>query len=253
MTHRSLFAAAAILTLAAALPAMAQETDESPWHGWYAGINLGGEWGDSSHHFSATSGGVTVLPPADVSTINGFVASGKSNNAGFVGGIEGGYNYRTGNLLLGVETDFDSVNLDQSRAATFQSGLLIMPPIQFTIAQKLTTDWLWTVRPRIGYTTGSWLFYGTIGLAVGDAELKTSYSDTAGNAFSHSTNPTRVGYEGGVGIAYAFTKNWSIKGEWLYEDLGTVHDTAVASDGSTLTSSGNVRANIVRMGIDYRF
>jgi outer membrane immunogenic protein len=255
MLHRFMLSAAAIMAIGAAAPAVAQE--ESPWSGFYAGINLGGNWGDSSSHFTATNGnGAVVIPPADVSAINGYSTSGKSNDAGFTGGGELGYNFRLGNVLLGVETDIDAMNVNQVRSATFQSAALISPPIKFTIAQRLSTDWMWTLRPRIGYIANRWLFFGTFGLAVSDVKLETAYSDTAisPRAFSAVSHPTKTGFAGGVGVAYAFSPHWSIKGEWLYTDLGKVSTTAIASNGyGTLTSFGDTRSNIVRMGVDYRF
>jgi outer membrane immunogenic protein len=257
MSYRVLLASCAVAALSAAAPAFAQDQDETPWSGWYAGLNAGGAWGDASSHFTATSGtGAVVIPPTDITTINGFVGGGNSSNSGFTGGGEAGYNWRSGSLLLGLETDFDYFNFDQLRAGTFQSGRLIQPPITFTISQRVKTDWLWTIRPRIGYITGRWLLYATGGLSLSEVKLTTSYFDTENPpvAFSRTNQPTQVGWVAGGGVAYQFNRQWSTKVEYLYTDLGTVNDIATAANGfGSITSSGKAKANIVRLGVDYRF
>src|SRR5258708_40183734 len=104
--------AASFAALAAAAPAAAQD-QENLWSGWYVGANLGANWGDGSTSATALPGrGVIVIPPADVALINS-TGGGSSNKTGFTGGIEGGYNFRMGNWLLGVETDFVALDVNQ--------------------------------------------------------------------------------------------------------------------------------------------
>jgi len=258
MTNRFLFAAgaaAAVAALAAAPAAFAQDESQSPWTGFYLGATAGGTWGDTSSKMSAAAGnGVVVIPPADIATIG--AATSHHNDAGFAGGIEGGYNYQTGNLLLGLETDFNLFDLSQSESNTYNSALLINPPVTFTIDHKVNTDWLWTLRPRIGYATGPWLVYGTGGLATSSVKLKTFYSDTYPTPHTASLvkDETKTGWAAGLGAAYQFTPRWSVKGEWLYVDLGTGKATASDPSGyATFTSQAKARGNIIRVGLDYRF
>jgi outer membrane immunogenic protein len=260
MIYRSLCTASAFaLLIAAALPASAQTTDKSNWSGWYLGATAGGNWGDGSHHFFGTSGnGALVLPPADVTSINALSTS-KGNGAGFAGAIEGGYDYRSTSVLAGIETDIGFLNLDQSRSGTFQSAITQPivpppPPVNVTIGQKTTTDWLWTIRPRLGYITGNWLLYATGGLALADVKLMTAYSDTAGNAATNSHSSTKTGWTLGAGVGYALSHAFSIKAEYLYVDLGTVSSTAIIPNGyGSLTSTTEARSHLIRAGIDYHF
>ena len=262
MTHRFLLASVAAAGLAFAAPALAQQSqDDTPWHGWYAGVNLGGNWGHGSQHLTAAPGnGAVVIPPADIGVIQSVID--KSNSAGFTGGIEGGYNYKykSSGLLLGFETDFDAMNLDQHVTKTFQPSLTVNPPPATpptaTVTQSLKTDWLWTLRPRIGWVTGRWLLYGTGGLAVGNVKQTASYADNLlpPNSAILSRSDTQVGWVAGVGAGYAIGSNWSIKAEWLYADLGTVSASAATPGGyAVIGSSGQIRSNIVRVGVDYRF
>jgi outer membrane immunogenic protein len=251
----SLAAAAATALVAMAASAMAQE-DQNPWSGWYAGVNLGANWGGSQTRTTVAPGaGVVVIPPADASMINAAPLS-DNNHTGFTGGIEGGYGYRAGNVVLGLETDFDAFDIKEQGASLFTSGLLINPPITYTLSHKLSTNWLWTLRPRVGYIAGRWLIYGTGGLALSDVKLKASYADTRipANVINLSTSQTRAGWTAGGGVGFAISPNWALKVEYLYTDLGTVHAAASPASGfAVLGARSDVKSNVVRMGLDYRF
>ena len=180
MKTPTLFATCLIALAGAATAASAQQAS-TPWTGWYLGMNLGGAWGDTSHSLEGVPGsGPVVMPLADVNQIS-QVGGASSNPGGVTFGGEGGYNwlfkYQAGNtnpdyILVGIETDFDFIDLKQSRSGSFQSALAINPlitppmPATATVTQSTKTDWMWTLRPRLGYNTGSWLFYGTVGMAL---------------------------------------------------------------------------------------
>ena len=245
------FAATAALLLTSA-PAFAQEN----WAGFYVGGNLGSSWGDTSIQTQVESGtGASVLPAEEVAIINA-PNTDDDNEAGFTGGVQAGYNWQSGSLMLGIETDFGFFDLEQSRARTFTSPLLISPPIQGTLEQEMTTDWLWTVRPRIGYATPTWLLYATAGFAVADVQLEATYQDTRSppTAAAISADETKTGWVAGVGAAYQLTPQWSVRGEWMYVDLGTVRASSNATGRSAVfTTEAEVHGNALRMGVDYRF
>lgn len=257
MAQRLMLAVVAAAGLAAAAPAFAQQ-DESLWSGWYAGINLGGTWGHGSQHMTVAPGpGPGVIPAQDVATLNA-TAPGKSNPAGFAGGGEGGYNYkfRSSGLVLGLETDFDAFDLNQRQSKTASSGLLISPPLTYSLSQQVATNWIWTVRPRIGWAFGRWLVYGTGGMALADVRLRSNFANTFSPpaVASLNTSFTNVGWTAGGGVGFALTPQFSVKVEYLYTDLGTVNASFGTSSGFALiSSSASARSSVVRMGVDYRF
>ncbi len=255
MSHRIFLAAVAAALVAVAAPAMAQET-ASPWIGLYVGGNVGGNWGGTQTRTTvAPGGGAVVIPPADVSAIN-LPYPSTHNSAGIVGGLEGGYGYRAGDVMVGLETDIQSFNVAESNAATFPSSVRSNPTINYALAHLVNTHWLWTLRPRVGYMTGRWMIYGTGGLALSDVQLQASYADNRvpPNLVSLSTSSTRAGWIAGGGLAYAITPQWSIKAEYLYTDLGTIHAANTPPSGFvTLQGRSTVRSNILRLGVDFRF
>lgn len=254
MTNRLLYAAAAAAALAVATPAAAQ--DEWDWTGFYLGANAGMNWGDANNEtLVAAGGGAVVLPPEDVAAINALALT-DSSNGGFAGGAQAGYNYQMGALLLGLETDIGFFSLDQEDTITFPSKVLITPPVNITISQRVSSDWMWTVRPRVGWAMGQWMVYATGGLAVANVNLATTYADTATPAHqaSLSNDKTRAGWTVGVGGAFKFSPNWSVGAEWLYADLGTIDAVATSNGGfATIVTETNPRANILRGRVDFHF
>jgi len=250
-------AAASAATMALGSAAIAQPAPEEIWTGPYVGANIGATWGNTSLRATAApAGGGFVIPPGDVIAVHGFPVTNNSSTVGLALGGELGYNWQMDHLLLGVETDGGVFDIRQSRNHTFQSTQLINPPVFFTISQSVKTDWMWTLRPRIGYAWGPWLAYFTGGLAVTDARISAAFSDTRvpQNVASFTHSSMRTGGTVGLGGAWMFAPGWSGKLEWLYSDFGNVSGSTLVGNGfAVFTSSGNVRANVVRTGVDYKF
>ena len=122
-----------------------------------------------------------------------------------------------------------------------------------------------TFRGRLGYTIMPQLLaYGTAGVAVGSFSLTNAYSDNhthagplGGNGQS-TLNGVKVGWAAGAGVEYAIMPNWTLRGEYLYVDLGSVSTTATITDpphpGETtpLTTTTDLTAHLVRVGLNYR-
>jgi outer membrane immunogenic protein len=250
-------AASSLVALAAAFPSAAQDmAQESPWSGFYVGGTLGANWSDSSiDHSVASGGGPVVIPPADIALINATGGSG-SNRTGFTGGVEAGYNYQMGSWLLGLETEFVALETNQRITNTYQSALPIATPASYSLNERAKTSWMWSLRPRLGYISGPWLFYGTGGIATSDIKVKLDLSDNRSppNAIVNDKSKSKTGWIAGLGAGYAFSPNWSLKGEWLYADFGSISTTVADPSGFvSLTSKAKVQSNIARIGVDYRF
>ncbi len=196
------------------------------WSGFYLGANLGGAWSKSRHEFADS--GVAV-------------ANNTSSHSGVIGGVQAGYNWQSGALVLGVETDF------QFSSIKGNIGTLNFPGGTIQSDEKL--PWFGTVRGRVGYAADNWLFYATGGYAYGRVKNTTTVVD-GGLTESASFNHTRSGWTVGGGVEWGFARNWSAKLEYLYIDLGK-NSTTYAASG--VTESNRVSTNVVRAGLNYRF
>jgi outer membrane immunogenic protein len=102
----------------------------------------------------------------------------------------------------------------------------------------------------------NWLLYVTGGLAVANEKFAQTLTLLAPFVETEAFSKTQLGWTVGGGIEYALNRNWSIKGEYLYVDLGTVSTTGTITPpfaGFINTSSVHLTTSIGRGGINYRF
>ncbi|MGI8527061.1 MAG: outer membrane protein [Pseudolabrys sp.] len=150
---------------------------------------------------------------------------------GFLAGGTLGYNYQTGIWVWGLEGDFDYSGMK----STVDCGLGTC---------ETRNNWLATARGRLGYAGWTnFMPYITGGGAYGGLK--------ATNSALGSASDSKFGYALGAGIEYMLYSNWSLKGEYLYVNLGKF-DCGVSCGG---VSPDNVtfKANILRAGLNYRF
>jgi len=164
------------------------------WAGPYLGANLGYEWGS--------------------------VSNNPAKPAGFVGGVQAGYNFQNGPWVFGVEGDIQAAGADDTFAPW-----------------KFSNPWFGTLRGRAGYAFSNILFYGTAGLAFGELRAQT---------FGWTESHTTAGWTIGAGAEVGFAPNWSAKLEYLYIDLSS-------SQFAITGVSNGYSASVVRAGVNYHF
>ena len=103
------------------------------------------------------------------------------------------------------------------------------------------------------------LLYVTGGLAIGETKLNISGSCFVCApvlASAASSSKISTGWTAGAGAEWALGGGWSVKGEYLYYDLGS-NDATITYDyvtwTSTLTAQVNNSGHIARVGINYKF
>jgi outer membrane immunogenic protein len=197
------------------------------WRGLYLGGEGGVGWG-SSRHTDAT----------------GFDSGSFDLSGGLIGGTAG-YNWQTGPFVYGLEGDMSWADISGSTAGT--EGLACGG---FQCSTRL--DDLGTVRARFGYSLGTILPYVTGGFAFGD--VHGSESGTPGVSATGSGSSYRTGWTVGGGIEDAITPRWRAKIEYLHVDLGSGPVfTDTFSDGTTASEHVGFDADIIRIGLNYRF
>jgi outer membrane immunogenic protein len=159
---------------------------------------------------------------------SGSAGSFKVSPKGWLFGGTAGYNLQTGTWVWGIEGDFDGADFNGTGSSVLCGSCAIKD------------TWLATARGRIGYAGwNNWLPYITGGGAGGQAKVGMPTGDE---------NKTQWGWTAGAGVEWAFLANWSAKIEYLYVDLGKFDAIGLASDETV-----NFKANIVRLGVNYRF
>ena len=184
------------------------------WSGLYVGLN--GQFGfgsfsqGGSQHFGSPLGGL--------------------------GGATIGYNYQSGQLLVGVEADAAFGQI--SGSGNFGNGTNSSGVI----------NGLGTARARVGYVWDRMLFFGTAGYAGTSLNGKVSDFSASPNLLvteSHYLN----GYAVGLGVEYAVTTKISLKGEYLFTGFGSANYFSGTRD--SMNSGANI--SLVRAGLNYHF
>jgi outer membrane immunogenic protein len=129
------------------------------WNGLYVGVNGGYGWAQDATNFEGAFGGGQI-----------------------------GYNFQRGNLVFGLEADFQGADISQP-------------------APGMAIDYFGTARARVGYSFDRALVYGTGGYAYANGN----------DAFN--TNTTKDGWVAGGGVEYKFNPSWSGKLEYQYLDF----------------------------------
>ena len=197
------------------------------WTGFYIGLNAGAAISNSRYGFAP------------------FGADQKAGGVAFTGGGQIGYNWQTGPLVLGVETDINYRGASGNNNGFGSIGT--------------SAGYFGTARARVGYAIDRLLIYGTGGLAYGSVNFPGSATGVglggAPHFLTRFNNPgTKLGWTAGAGVEYALTRNWSVKAEYLYVDLG--RNTAGYTDlatGLPVTLQARNSDHIVRAGVNYRF
>ncbi len=145
------------------------------------------------------------------------------------------------------------------KSTAFNSSIF---PSLFTTS-SMKTDWLYTLRGRVGYAWNDWLLFATGGLAVTRAEFTETYSDVFAGfgvlEFSNgSTKKTMAGWTGGAGVERVLGNNLTGKIEYLYADFGKISTSAPiitlgTPNGITMVSDARLTVHIVRVGLNYKF
>ncbi len=176
----------------------------SDWAGFYIGINGGGGWANTSFDFNPI---INAKP-----------------SGGLVGG-HAGYNWQYGNVVAGLEADFDGADLKTTDAAGFE--------------QK--TNELASARGRLGYVVlPNLLAYGTAGAGWGHTELST------GGATFDAIN--QFGWVAGAGLEYKLWGPLIARAEYLHYDFGKTSLPPVIFQDNLKESIDTVRG-----GLSYKF
>jgi outer membrane immunogenic protein len=218
------------------------------WSGFYTGAHVGYGWSDAGTSIAAGDAAANAFLPFFPAT--GTPTSVSQDQRGFLSGALGGYNIRSGNTVWGVESDISIGSVKDRDNVPSAVGV-------FSTNVESKVDWLSTLRLRGGLlVTPQALLYVTGGLAYGHVEHSYALAITGAgiNFFSGRTSGTEVGWTAGGGVEFAISPRMTLRGEYLYYDLG---DTKFATTGLPGIGTFNVTAentgHIARAALSYKY
>ncbi len=219
------------------------------WTGWYIGGNIGGV----TEHASGTS---DFLDTGVGAPFNANPQNNTFSNTRVIAGAQGGYNWQFSPWgVLGFEADWDFTDTGYSfcRQTDILSIACLdqLPNVNGFEAIQSRTKWFITTRARFGFLAApTLLIYGTGGAAFGDVETNLTQSclvlgcgarSTALTLLSLRTDDIKSGWAAGAGVEWMFAPNWTLRGEWLHIDLGTITNS--------LSTAGSVNGGFTPAGV----
>jgi outer membrane immunogenic protein len=205
-------------------------------------------------------GNILTFVPASFAGLPG----GSTSNNSFMGGGQIGYNYQVNHVVFGVEADLDATHIRASltrNATSFAAGF---PPGFFgTVSANSTfeSDWIASVRGRLGLAFDRLLLYGTGGIAIAGSRVNTAFVYTppaiALPAFVQpgptgaNSSQVLMGWTVGAGAEWAVTDAVSVGAEYRHSDFGSqnyllgadIIPTPISENVKYTTDQVTVRAN----------
>ncbi len=214
------------------------------WTGFYVGGNTGLAGGRSNWTLDSVGGGMPVAGSFGLfRSPNGFTEGGS-----WFEGVQAGYNVMLRNrLVLGIEGDGsfpafpDPDGLTIGGVSNFTSPTFGAGSFSETVLSS------GTLRGRIGYAPGQWLFYATGGLAW-TYDRQTLTQNASGNTEDRFL--WRIGWAAGVGVETPIAPHWTVRGEYLWTDFPSVTENFPLS--GQRVSSG-LSEHQLRLALNYRF
>jgi outer membrane immunogenic protein len=219
----------------------------------FAGVYVGGNagWGYYDHQWADQDGWAkgddTKLP-----------SSVHATNNGFVGGVQGGYNWQLRCTVFGVQLDYDWAGIDSHAFNTDgDSG-----PHLDTLSVSSKLRGIGTLRTRTGVVVDNILLYLTGGFAFANFQRSFTIVDLGiptplgiGGSETLTSSKTKWGAVFGAGTEWAMWGNWSLQSEVLFalfekdtQAFNTVLERPVLS-------RFELQDNVVisRIGLNYHF
>jgi outer membrane immunogenic protein len=225
---------------AADMPIYSKAPPPPPWSwtGFYVGLQGGAGWGNRQFNYN------------DVTPAAPFLWSASVPNSGALVGGQIGFNWQAGWAVLGIEADGDWADLQ---------GKSICNTTTFFLNCAAKTDGLATFTGRLGVDFDRMLLYVKGGGAW--MHENSTISNVAlpplATAFSSSLSDSRYGWTLGMGIEYAFARQWSAKLEYDYADFGTkrYNFPAAGTVGASNFTNWDLvdQIHTVKAGVNYHF
>jgi outer membrane immunogenic protein len=211
------------------------------WTGCYIGVHAGG--------------GATRSDFTDAFTSEAVNGGSRSWGNGGLAGGQAGCNYQTGVLVFGVEGEGYWSGMKAAREFTFDRSIDV---------EGATTrnKWDYTVAGRIGVAYERAFIYGKAGWAWGKFDF-TAFETRDSGIFSQTIRGSKTlnGPLFGLGIEYALTNNWTVKGEYNYINYGlspvdfrfTECEGSSCESGPAFRNSQSAEKHIFKFGVNYLF
>jgi len=210
------------------------------WGGLYIGGHLGYGWGHSNwtEPSDNVAGTIDLSQPYDIF----------SDSGSFFEGLQAGYDYMFPNrVVVGGVVDASFPTFPTLEGVSIGGTSALNSAVNGPETLSETVLAFGTVRGRIGYAPGNWLFYATGGLAWSYDQFNLTQLSSG---VSDAPFLWRFGWSAGAGVEVPVAPRWTASLEYLYNGFGS-SSVFFANAGQRFTSDFSQQE--LRAGLNYRF
>ncbi|MBV9238288.1 MAG: carbohydrate porin [Xanthobacteraceae bacterium] len=210
------------------------------WTGFYLGAHLGYAWGRSNW---------SEQPDGLSDTLNMFQRYDAFTGTGsWFGGLQAGYDYMLGNrVVVGAVADLSAPSRQSLNGISIGGTSTFTSPSLGQESLRETMLDLGSVRGRLGYAPGNWLFYATGGFAWAYDQLTVTQLDNSGT--TDSPFLWRLGWAAGAGVEMPLAPSWTAGFEYLYTRYG---NSTVGFANASQAVQSNLSLQELRLTLNYR-
>ena len=248
------------------------------WEGFYFGGQFGRSFGSADFSNGTSSQISYILANTELqSLVSDWTTLPKGTSAAQSYGGFIGYNFQWGEVITGVELNYNHMNFRTGAAdsvgpilvpgANLPDGSTVLYAVTVASTASVAVHDILTARARFGWAYDRFLPYGFVGPAIGRVDVLRTASVTGTKTTQGPTDPLTLitpppvvgalnlprnpqtqaqnglivyGYTAGLGFEVGLTQNLFLRGEWEYVQFPNVSDFRVSM-------------NSVRAGIGLKF
>jgi outer membrane immunogenic protein len=225
---------AAVLSVS---PAMAEDAaTNTDWQGFYLGLALGGADSAAKPDTGVVYNGyfVDAGSASDRNQLNPILQR-RISGQDVTGSVLAGYDFQSGNITYGLEGDLTFMGFSETQSAG-PINYDTQPAETLTTRTTVESDFLLSLRPKLGYVSGPFQFYVSAGPSVSRFKMNHQYSDTwgGGNSVTFSDSKTAYGISSSIGVGYMVSDGWVLRSDYVFS-----YYPDIASGSSDLNGDGN--------------
>lgn len=224
------------------------------WEGLYAGFSLGYNKTEADLD-SEVQNTTYFTSPQDAPQMNPLLSEDIDED-NLSGSILLGINKQNKRLVYGLEMDLTFSNYEEKND-TGNIFYLSQPAHTFRIENELESNWLMSIRPRIGYATKKSLFFLSAGPVLTHIDYTFKFEETFNNdRDDFSEKDWEWGWSGSVGYEHILNNNWRLKVEYLYyrfNDIVDAKSQLATNTGDGFIHDMDLEINSFRIGFVKKF
>jgi len=191
------------------------------WDKPYAGFAVGYSYGKANP--TVHTRGAAYFNATDIAQLDPL-GSRDLETGNISGTLFGGINHQIGNIVLGLEADFTLSHFDE-KYDTGDTPYDSLPGRNFRLQSRVRSDWMASIRPRLGYAFDKSQVYISAGPALSQFKYAFKFNDGFPDSTEINKSVVKLGWTAGVGYEHDLSNGWGLKVDYLHYSFKDIVDS----------------------------